>query len=357
MLIKILIAAAIAIVLLAAAAGLGLWYLMQQPLYRPGMAQTRRLQPPSQTDQPNAWQVERDVTLRYLTAGTGRPVLVLHGGPGFSFREPWAGLDALGDRHQFYYYDQRGCGRSTKPFDRFAGTNFYANMKSLEGTLGLAAQIADIERIRRILGEEKLVLIGSSFGGFIATMYAAEFPARVEKLVLVAPADVLVMPSRHGDLFELVAERLPDGERATYREFLADYLDFRHVFDNQSETTLAERNRDFGVYYLAAAGTPAAEREASMAAYAGDDANGGWMVPAVYFSLGRRHDYRNALSAVTAPTLVIHGANDIQPDASSRAYVEALPNATLRVIEGAGHFVFEEQAEAFAEAVAEFLKQ
>ena len=82
---------------------------------------------------------------------------------------------------------------------------------------------------------------------------------------------------------------------------------------------------------------------------------GGWMTWAQYISMGQRHDYRPALAAVDAPVLVLHGADDLQSEAASRLYVEALPNAEFVVIEDAGHASFEEQPEAFARVVAEFL--
>lgn len=93
-------------------------------------------------------------------------------------------------------------------------------------------------------------------------------------------------------------------------------------------------------------------------------ATGGWMVQAMYLSLGKRRDYRPALLRVTAPTLVLHGEDDILPDQVSRSYVEALPNARLHVLKsgktsglsGAGHALFADQPEAFAKAVGDFLE-
>jgi proline iminopeptidase len=73
-------------------------------------------------------------------------------------------------RWNVIHYDQRGCGRSTRPIDRFSSPSFFDH----------------IERIRTILGGDKLVLIGHSFGGFLASPYAAEFPQHVKALVLVA---------------------------------------------------------------------------------------------------------------------------------------------------------------------------
>jgi pimeloyl-ACP methyl ester carboxylesterase len=53
--------------------------------------------------------------------------------------------------------------------------------------------------------------------------------------------------------------------------------------------------------------------------------------------------------------LVIHGAEDLQPEEATRLYVEALPNARFQVIAQAGHFSFLEQPDVFAQTVREFL--
>ena len=86
---------------------------------------------------------------------------------------------------------------------RANSSNFYNNMLELNANLGLPAQVADIEQIRRKLGQDKMILIGHSFGGFLAALYAIEFPDRVESLVLVSPADVVKIPSETGDKIEL----------------------------------------------------------------------------------------------------------------------------------------------------------
>ena len=188
------------------------------------------LEPPKQAGENSYWQVEDDIRLFFTTQGEGRPVLVVHGGPGYPVHGPLEGLEALTKTHKLFYYDQhRGCGRSTRPFDRFS-SNFYANMKDLERTLGIGAQVADIERIRRILGQEKLILMGYSFGGFLAAIYAAEFPECVEAMVLVAPAGVLLMPDEEDGLLGEIRERLPRAMQAEYDEFLKTYLDFGSVF-------------------------------------------------------------------------------------------------------------------------------
>jgi pimeloyl-ACP methyl ester carboxylesterase len=75
----------------------------------------------------------------------------------------------------------------------------------------------------------------------------------------------------------------------------------------------------------------------------------------MYVSMGQRHDYRAALKNVTAPVLVIHGADDLQSEVASYLYVDAFLNAQFAVIENAGHFSFHEQAAEFAALVGDFL--
>ena len=163
------------VVLFVALVGGGVWFwnAMQQPLYEPGMVRAGNnlrapLVPPAQSADKNFWTVESDIKLFHFADGAGTNVLVIHGGPGVPFTEPLAGLKSLANNYRFHYYDQRGSGKSSRPIDRFASSNYYENMQTLDRTLGLGAQIADIERIRQILGDEKIILVGHSFGGFIA---------------------------------------------------------------------------------------------------------------------------------------------------------------------------------------------
>ena len=339
-----------ALILIVAAAGGWFWYRMGQPLYQPGMVRagknlTAPLTPPPQSNDPTFWQVESAIQLHHTAVGQGRNVLIIHGGPGAPYSKPWAGLERLTPTYRFHYYDQRGAGQSTRPFDRFVGKNYYQNMTTLEQTLGIGAQLADIERIRQILGDEQVILIGHSWGGFLATLYAAEFPERVAALVLGAPADMLVMPQPQGDLFAVVRQRLPAARQAEYDAYLKEYLNFGAIF-SKHEADLQAANRAFGNYYQMATGRPLPTEEAEL---------GGWMVPAMYFSTGQRHDYRAALRKITAPALVLHGEQDLQSITVSQGYVDHLVNAQLVTIPDASHFMFAEQPVRFGEAVRRFL--
>lgn len=344
----------VVLLVIGLAAG-GFWYMSTQPLYQPGMVRAGKnlaapLDPPAQPVDADTWLVEAGIELHHFAIGAGRNVLVIHGGPGMPFTQPMRGLEPLSGNFRFHHYDQRGCGESTRPIDRFESSNVYENMTALDRSLGLGAQIADIERIRRILGDDKLILIGHSWGGFLASLYTAEFPEHVEALILISPANTLVMPQpdAESDLFAAVRAKLPADQQAEFDAFMKEYMNFNTLFQ-KSDADLVAMNEEFGKYY-------AQVMDVEDTPMPTQGKPGGWMVWAGYISMGRRHDYRAALESVQAPVLVIHGKNDLQSEAASRLYAEAFPNAEFAVIENAGHFSFEEQADQFAGIVKTFLE-
>lgn len=352
---KVILITTLVLIVAIAAGGLWFWNEMRKPLYEPGMVRAGTnlrapLIPPEQPADEPYWQMERDIRLFHFSAGAGTDVLVIHGGPGYPFAAPPSGFGSLTERYRFHYYDQRGSGRSTRPVDAFTSSNYYENMQTLDRALGIGAQLSDIERIRQILGKEKLILVGHSWGGFLASLYAAEFPEHVQALVLIAPADVLVMPSGRDSLFEQIKLLLPEEMKADYAAYLERYLDFGSLFA-KNEAELVALNDEMARYYNAA------YENKGLAPTQADDRvrSGGWMVQAMYMSLGLEHDYRATLKKVTVPVLVLHGDKDLQSEGASRQYVETFQNAEFRVIKNAGHFMFNEQPDAFARAVGEFL--
>ncbi|GAB4284097.1 MAG: prolyl aminopeptidase [Roseovarius sp.] len=99
----------------------------------------------------------------------GRPVVVLHGGPGGGsspamrrFFDPC--------RYRIVLFDQRGCGRSTPHASVEANTTWHL--------------VADIERIRCRLGIERWIVFGGSWGSTLGLIYAQTHPERVAHLVL-----------------------------------------------------------------------------------------------------------------------------------------------------------------------------
>lgn len=344
---------ALGVVVLAAVAALLVVRMMNAPMFEPGTVSARAAQagegfdPPPQSGDGALWQVTPDISLHHTSTGRGDDVLLVHGGPGYPPREDWRATAILARSYRVHAYDQRGCGLSTRPFTAALEGSVYDKLLTVETRLGLAAQIADIERIRRILGRNRLIVVGHSFGALIAVLYAAEFPDRVRALVLIAPAPLVLMPTEGPDLFALVRAKLPEARRADYDRYLEEYFDFNALL-GRDEASLSRYFGEFREFYAAAAGAPAV---------ANDGDAGGFMTLGVYASLGRSHDWRPALQRVRAPTLVLHGADDLQPESDTRAVAAAIPGARVEVIPASGHFLPDDAPAAFAESVGRFLAQ
>ena len=115
-------------------------------------------------------------SLYWETSGSpsGRPALVLHGGPG-SGCSPTARRYFDPDVYRIVLFDQRACGRST-PHASAPGTDLSTNTT--------AHLIADIERLRRRLRAERWMLLGGSWGSTLALAYAERHSERVTAMVL-----------------------------------------------------------------------------------------------------------------------------------------------------------------------------
>jgi proline iminopeptidase len=346
-----------ALVLLAGAA-VGAWWWMGRGLFQPGtVEQTLAARgetldvPPGQQSGASRWQVAPGVELHHVSVGQGRDVVVVHGGPGLPPAAPWRAASLTGDSLRWHFYDQRGCGASSRPLTRAPPGGTWKAMQEVEARLGLAEQLADLERIRRLLGQERLTLVGHSFGALVAALYAAEWPERVEALVLVAPAPLVTMPAGDGDLFAQVGARLDADGRRELDAWMARTFDFPARLKDD-EAALSEHFARFAPLY-----TQAVRKERPGALPPGSGTPGGLLSLGLYLSLGRHHDWSAWLGRVRAPTLVIHGAEDLQPRAATARVVEALPHARRVELAGTGHFPFEEQPEAFASTVRAFLME
>ncbi|MGQ0618310.1 MAG: prolyl aminopeptidase [Panacagrimonas sp.] len=99
----------------------------------------------------------------------GVPAIFLHGGPGGG-AEPWHRQFFDPKKYRIVLFDQRGCGRSTPHSELRENTTWDL--------------VADMERIRQLLGIERWLVFGGSWGSTLALAYAERHPDRVSALVL-----------------------------------------------------------------------------------------------------------------------------------------------------------------------------
>lgn len=99
----------------------------------------------------------------------GKPVVLLHGGPGAGCNERMRRFHDPA-KYRIVLFDQRGSGRSTPHADLMDNTTWDL--------------VADIEKLRALLGIERWQVFGGSWGSTLALAYAETHPQRVTELVL-----------------------------------------------------------------------------------------------------------------------------------------------------------------------------
>ncbi|WP_028865526.1 alpha/beta fold hydrolase [Psychromonas aquimarina] len=108
----------------------------------------------------------------YLNEGSGEPVVMVHGNPSWSFYYRNL-VTALSSRYQCIVPDHIGCGLSDKPGD-----------KDYEYTL--KSRIDDLEALLESLQiTENITLVVHDWGGMIGMGYAARYPERIKRLVVL----------------------------------------------------------------------------------------------------------------------------------------------------------------------------
>ena len=254
-------------------------------------------------------------TVRYLDyglPGSNKIVILLHG-LGAS-AERWSRvIPTLSRYYRIIIPDIIGFGYSDKPRDVEYTIDFFINnfFKPFLDSLGI----------------RKASIIGSSFGGHIATEFAIRFNDGVEKLVLISPAGM--MKQRTPTLDKYFAAALYPWYDLVYKAF--SEMAYKPITVSE-ETVLDFMNR----------------MSLTNAKYSFH-----------YTLLGMRHapDLRGRLSNITAPTLLVWGENDSMiPLQYAREYDE-IPNGERVVIANCGHTPYVEDPIKFNKIVLKCLRR
>ncbi|MEG3615810.1 alpha/beta fold hydrolase [Isoptericola haloaureus] len=252
------------------------------------------------------------LTITYRRAGSGAPLVLLHGGFGFDSRSWAPQLDALADAYDVVAWDAPGAGGSDDPPEDF--------------TLGdhadvLAGFVAALDRGRPHV-------LGLSFGGGVALALAARHPDVPRSLVL-AGAYAGWSGSLPPDEVDRRLRRAADDVNRDPHEWLPEYLP--GLLTPSAPDAL--RRRTLGLM----SGVHPRASLTMLEAMAGAD-------------------LRDALGSVRVPTLVLHGELDVRaPLPVATALHEAIPGARLVVLPAAGHLSNLETPEAFTRTVRAFL--
>lgn len=249
--------------------------------------------------------------LYYETAGEGETILLLQGGPGYGSQliAPLAG--SLSDRYRTVIFDSRGTGRST-----LAATT--------SDTVTLELMIADIEALRKHLGVERWTVLGYSWGGMYAMLYANQHRDAVRALVLCASGGVDLALLR--DYERSVGKQMKN-------EFAHDgalHLASAYVFKPENVTKAAA--------HLSRHEFVTAVRD---------------LVVADLFRTN--YNLSQRFRTFDAPMLILQGEHDFVGRDTAENTRAAFPNAQSVLLPECGHLMALDQPEAFASALGAFL--
>jgi len=270
---------------------------------------------------------------RFGTKGA-KPAVFLHGGPGGATSPSHRRLfdPALYD---VILFDQRGCGKSTPHASIEANTTWHL--------------VADIERLRQMIGAEKWLVFGGSWGSTLALAYAETHPERVSELVLrgiytLTKAELdwyyqFGVSEMFPDKWERFCAPIPENERhemmAAYRRRLTgtdreEQLRCAVAWSSwEGETITLLPNPDYsGHFYDPEFALAFARIENHFFVHAG------WLEEGQLL--------RDASKLKDIPGVIIHGRYDMPcPAKYAWQLHKAWPKADFYLIEGAGHAYLE----------------
>ncbi|MEX2153806.1 MAG: proline iminopeptidase-family hydrolase [Gemmatimonadaceae bacterium] len=262
--------------------------------------------------------------------GTGTPVILVHGGPGFSsyYLKP---LEALGADRPVVRYDQLGAGRSTKVIDTtlFTVRHF----------------VAELDSLRSALGYEKVHLVGHSWGTILGLEYYLAHPDRVASLTLGSAALNVPEWSRHTRKLvatlsessqQVIREReavrdfdAPD-YAAAVNEFNGKYVWLRPM-DADLDSTMKTFNQSLYLYMWG---------------------------PSEFTIFGtlRSYDATRRLRNVKVPTLYTVGEFDEANPATIKRFGALTRGSKVEVIPNAAHITTWDNPDVMLRVVREFLR-
>lgn len=267
--------------------------------------------------------------LHYLTAGTGPPLVLLHGGIVDSAALTWGGvIDDLADHREVFALDMLGYGKNTVP-DVTYTTDLHIDM--------LAGAIDALE-----CDTSRLAVGGLSLGGAVALGYTLRDQTRVADLILVSSHGLTRAPPN--PLRSFVFSRIPHANKLALRIASRNRELLRMSLDGivHNPARLSEEVIDELSVLM--------ERPNPGTAYRR------WRKQELTPS-GYRTDYRDDLDDLVVPTLLIHGAEDeIYSAEKARQASERIPSARLEILDECGHWPPREHPAKVAEIITEFLE-
>lgn len=252
-------------------------------------------------------------------------IFFIHGGPGLGdCRGDVNTFADLSDEYYLVFIDMRGSGRS-------AEVPPYTHEQWVD----------DIDALRKLLGLEKIILHGASYGGFIVQEYVLRYPENTKAILLnvTAPDNEhhykAIENALNSDKADVNLEnltRLFEGKVKSNDDFRELYASILPLYTMKQDVEAQKAKLD-GIYF---------HYETHNAAF--------------HENL-KSFDLKDRLHEVKVPSMVTAGKHDwIIPPEYSKAIADRIPNATFVLFENYGHSLVREQGDVYKGLVRKFLK-
>lgn len=259
-------------------------------------------------------------------SGSGRPLVLCHGGPGsWDQLEPVA--EMLHGHARVIRWDQRGAGRSDR-----------------QGPYTIARFIADMESIRRHYRIERWVVAGHSWGATLALRYAIAHPTRTDALVCISGKGLRWTTHRVKYRAERAARLGPHRDR--WEQLSANT---HRSPAEEREWLLINASADFG-------DRPAAMRLAEM--WDDDRFSINYEANETLNTETNAEDDAAILAAcrgLSMPAVVIHGTRDPRPIDGAAELADAMPHGSLELLPDVGHLPWAEHPERLSAVLTTFM--
>jgi len=270
--------------------------------------------------------------------GKGIPLVLVNGGPGGThhYFHPW--FSRAGEYARVIYYDQRGCGLS----DFTPGPYGYSVEQAAD----------DLEAVRKGLGIGKWVVLGYSYGGFLAQYYALRYPENLAGIILLGASPgmrVEMKGSREDDFLSDAERKRMTGVRG---EIAAAAKEEKWPEEKKLSLLIYNQNLN-GDWKRQHFYRPPPERIAQMALY--EWVHDGGFNSVMNTSEGRV-DLTGAFRRCPIPTLILEGKWDLTWNTDKPGILqENHPGSRLVVFQNGGHGIYDEETDSFFGILKEFM--
>lgn len=262
--------------------------------------------------------------------GKGKPLVIIHGGPGLSQDYLLPQMDRLAENNFLIFYDQRGCGRSTGEINK--------------ETITIETYLNDLEAIRKAYNFEKISILGHSWGGFLAMEYAIAHEDKVDRLILSNS-----MPASSEEVALFIKEYMK--RTAPIREKLNAIQKSDSFVAGDPETVAEYYRLVFATYCYKASDADQINLQMSSSA-----AVRGAKVSALLRQIAFEKPFslHEQLESITIPTLVISGDVDPIPYSTAENLHKSIKGSVFLLLKPCGHFPFVEEPTAYFNAINSF---